>query len=159
MLFGCIHAPDFQVQAALQDSPASFRSEAVAVLDGPDSLLKVIACNGPARAAGVSLGMTKLQAESCGPIRLEKRLPDHEDSAQRALLACAYKFSPRIESTVPGTVIVDLSGSSRLLGSAEESGSALLREIEAAGFIVNAAIAANPDAALHAARGLKGLTV
>src|SRR5579859_2643768 len=159
MLFGCIHAPDFQVQAALQDSPASFRAEAVAVLDGPDSLLKVVGGNDLARTAGVSIGMTKLQAESCGPIRLEKRAVDQEDSAQKALLACAYKFSPRIESTGPGTVIADLSGSSRLLGSAEEIGSALVYEVEAAGFIVNAAIAANPDAALHAARGLKGLTV
>ncbi|HET9837577.1 MAG TPA: DNA polymerase Y family protein [Candidatus Angelobacter sp.] len=159
MLFGCISVPDFAVQAALEGSIASFLTEPAAVLEGPDSMLKVIACNEPARAAGVSIGMTRLQAESCGAVRLEQRAIEQEESAQEALLACAYKFSPRMESTAPGTVIADLSGSSRLLGSAEEIGAALLREAEAAGYVANVAIAANPDAALHAARGLKGLTV
>ena len=159
MLFGCIYAPDFPVQAALQDSPASFLASAVAVLDGPESLLKVVACNDPARAAGVAFGMTKLQAESCGEIRLQKRVIEHEESAQRALLDCVYKFSPRMESTAGGVVMVDLTGSSRLLGSAKEIGQALLHEAEAAGFTVNVAMAANPDAALHAARGFKALTV
>lgn len=159
MLFGCLYTPDFALQAALQDSAASFLSGPAAVLDGPESLLKVIACNDPARHAGVTIGMTKLQAESCGVVRLERRVIEQEESAQRALLECAYKFSPRIESTAPGTAIVDLNGSSRLLGPAKEIGAALRREAEAAGFVVNVAIAANPDAALHAARGRKGLTV
>jgi protein ImuB len=159
VLFGCICAPDFAVQAALQGGAAAFLIEPAAVLEGPDALLKVVACNEPARAAGVSIGMTKLQAESCGAVRLEKRAIEQEESAQKALLECAYKFSPRMESRAAGTVIVDLSGSTRLLGEAEEIGAALLGEAEAEGFVVNVAIAANPDAALHAARGRKGLTV
>jgi protein ImuB len=159
MLFGCIYAPDFPVQAALQNSPALFLIDPVAVLDGPESLLRVVACNHPARAAGVALGMTKLQAESCGQVLLEKRVAEHEESAQRALLECGYKFSPRLESTATGTVIIDLSGSSRLLGSTEEIGESLLRHAETAGFVIHVGIAANPDAALHAARGFKRLTV
>src|ERR1051326_764363 len=136
MLFGCLYSPDFAVQAALEFSAGSFLTEPAAVLDGAESLLKVIACNERARAAGVTIGMTKLQAESCGTVRLEKRAIEQEESAQKALLECAFKFSPRIESTTAGTVIADLSGSSRLLGSAEEIGAALLREAEAAGFLV-----------------------
>ena len=159
MLFGCIYVPDFPVQAALRGRLASFLADAVAVLDGPESLLKVIACNDPARTAGIAMGMTQLQAESCGQVLLEKRVPEHEESAQRALLDCAYHFSPRMESTAAGTVIVDLSGSSRLLGSTKEMGTSLLRQAETAGFAVNVGIAANPDAAIHAARGFKGLTV
>jgi protein ImuB len=159
MLFCCIYSPDFAVQAALQSSGTSFLTEPAAVLEGPESLLKVIACNEPARNAGVTIGMTKLQAESCGVVRLEKRVIEQQESAQMALLQCAYKFSPRMESTAPGTVIVDLSGTSRLMGSAEEIGAALRREASAAGFVVNVALAANPDAALHAARGRRGLTV
>jgi protein ImuB len=159
MLFGCIYVPDFPVQAALQSSPASFLADAVAVLDGPESLLKVIACNDPARAVGVAIGMTKLQAESCGQVLLEKRVPEDEESAQRSLLDCVYKLSPRMESTAAGTVIVDLSGSSRLLGSTEKMGESLLHQAETAGFVVNVGIAVNPDAAMHAARGFQGLTV
>jgi len=159
MLFACIHAPDFPVQAALQGNPVEFLSRAVVVLDGPESLLKVIACNTPARAAGVAIGMTKLQAESCGVVQLHKKVEDQEDSTQTALLDCGYSFSPRLESTTPGTVIIDFTGSERLLGTAEEIGASLMRHAEACGFVVNVALAANPDAALHAARGLKGLTV
>ena len=158
MLFACIYAPDFPVQAAL-GNPASFLSNAAVVLDGPESLLKVIACNAPARAAGVVLGMTKLQAESCGVVLLHARAAEQEESAQAALLDCGYSFSPRLESTTPGTVMVDLTGAERLLGPAREIGERLLHHAEACGFLVNVALAANPDAAMHAARGSKGLTV
>src|ERR1051326_6039011 len=139
MLFGCIYSPDFVVQAALQGSAGSFLTEAAAVLEGPESLLKVVACNQAARAAGIAIGMTRLQAESCGVVRLERRVIEQEKLAQKALLGCAYKFSPRMEYTAAGTVIVDLSGSSRLLGSAKEIGAALLREAKTAGFVVNVA--------------------
>src|SRR5689334_6375685 len=110
MLFACIYAPDFPVQAALQGNPADFLSRAAVVLDGPDSLLKVIACNAPARAAGVAIGMTRLQAESCGMVQLQKRVTEQEESTQAALLDCGYSFSPRLESTTPGTVMIDFTG-------------------------------------------------
>src|SRR4051794_17335860 len=59
----------------------------------------------------------------------------------------------------PGTVTIDLTGSLRLLGRAEEIGKGLLRSANAARFFVNVGIAVNPDAALHAARGFRGLNV
>ena len=90
---------------------------------------------------------------------LQKRIGELEVSAQAALLDCGYSFSPRLESTAPGTVIIDLTGSARLLGSAKEIAQQLLRHTEACGFVVNIAVAANPDTALHAARGCKGLAV
>jgi protein ImuB len=159
MLFGCIYAPEFAVQAALHQNPALFLSQATAVLNGPDSLLKVIACNEPARSAGIAIGMTKLQAESCCEILLQNRDCEQEGSAQATLLDCAYKFSPRLESTAHGTVILDLIGSSRLFGSPEKIGTALLTSARAHGFVAHVGIAANADAALHAARGFEGLTV
>jgi protein ImuB len=112
-----------------------------------------------ARAAGVAVKMTKIQAESCGPLLLEKRSTEQEDAAQSTLLNCAYCFSPHLESTAPGTVTIDLTGLSRLLGSAKEIGEELSRHAKTAGFTVNVGIGGNPDAALHAARGFKGLTV
>src|SRR5262245_48430992 len=107
MLFGCIHIPDFPVQAALRAEASMFKADPVAVLDGPESLLKVFACSDRARHAGIEIGMTKLQAEACPGVILHKRVAGKEESAQEALVECAYDFSPRVESTCPGTVIVD----------------------------------------------------
>jgi protein ImuB len=162
MLFACIHVPDFPVQAALRaehESRVSFATDAVAVLDGPESLLKVFACNHRARQAGIEIGMTKLQAEACPGGVLRKRVMEQEEAAQAALLDCSEHFSPHKESTGPGTVIVDLTGADRLLGSQQEMGRQLSDRAAACGFTVNIAIAGNPDTALHAARGFTGLTV
>src|SRR6476646_2959812 len=112
-MFGCIHVPDFAVQAALLHE---VKTLPVALLDGPESLLKIIACNASARSAGVFTGMTKPQAEVCGATLL-KRVQELEDAAQAELLDGAYNFSPRIEVTSPGTIILDLTGSERLLGT------------------------------------------
>jgi protein ImuB len=162
MLFACIHIPDFSVQAALLvgDEPqASFKDHAVALLDGPESLLKIFACNERARQAGIEIGMTKLQAEACPAVVLRKRVVEQEESAQAALLDCVYSFSPCVESTCGGTVIADLTGAERLLGSPQEIGKQLAARAEEVGFTANVALAANADTALHAARGFAGISV
>src|SRR5215472_12500589 len=162
MLFGCIHVPDFPVQASLRAEVAtgiSFQLDPIAVLDGPESLLKVFACNARARTAGIALGMTKIQAEACPGVALRKRTVEQEEEAQAALLECARSFSPRVESTCSGSVIVDLTGAERLLGSQREIGQQLATRAAACGFAANIGIAANADTALHAARGFAGITV
>ena len=162
MLFGCIHVPDFPVQASLRAEVAtgiSFKLDPIAVLDGPESLLKVFACNERARTAGIAQGMTKIQAEACPGVALRKRIIEQEEEAQAALLECARSFSPRVESTCSGSVIVDLTGAERLLGSQQEIGQQLTARAAACGFAVNIGIAANADTALHAARGFAGITL
>ena len=162
MLFCCIHVPDFPVQASLRAESAagiSFRDNPIAVLDGPESLLKVFSCNERARRAGIALGMTKIQAEACPGVSLHKRIVEREEEAQSTLLECAYSFSPRVESTCAGSIIVDLTGADRLLGSQQEIGQKLAAHAAAHGFTVNVGIAANADTALHAARGFTGITV
>ena len=120
-MFACLLVPDFPVQAALllerKDRREPLRRSPIAVLDGPSNLLKVMALNDAARNVGIEIGMTKLQVETCGGVSLRKRSADHEKSAQVALLDCAYAFSPRVESTSPGTVILDLAGTDKLFGS------------------------------------------
>jgi protein ImuB len=173
-LFGCIHVPDFFVQASLlygtpdlpaaistsfREARASFQMDPVAVLDGPDSLLKVVACNQRARMAGLKIGMTKLQAETCPAMVLRRRVQEHEALAQQALVDCGYDFASQVESTGAGTVIVDLTGAERLLGPAPRMAQQLAERSVACGFEANIGIAANPDAALHAARGFRGATI
>ena len=72
------------------------------------------------------------------------------------LVECARGFSPHIEENPPDSVIFDARGLEALHGPP----AALAAEIERrAGVKVNIAIAPNPDAALHAARGIAGNTV
>lgn len=154
-MFGCIHVPDFPVQAALIGES---QSQALGLLDGPESMLKVVACNRAARSAGVSIGMTKLQAEVCC-IALRGRVQGQEDTAQAALIDGAYHFSPKAEVTSPGTIIIDLAGSERLLGIGKTLAQTILGEVTKRGFESNVSFASNPDTAHYAARGFKGITI
>src|ERR1700724_483716 len=154
-MFGCIHVPDFAVQASLLRESKALPT---ALLDGPESLLKVVACNAAARAARVSAGMTKLQAEVCG-VTLRRRFQEHEDIVQAELIDCACNFSPRVEVTSPGTIIIDLAGSERLLGTGNTIAQLIFGEVSKRGFESNVSIASNPDRAHYAARGFKGITI
>jgi protein ImuB len=72
------------------------------------------------------------------------------------LVECARKFSPSIEETSPDTVLFDVRGLESLYGPPPSLASAIERQC---GIPASIAIAANPDAAAHAARGFRGITV
>jgi protein ImuB len=160
MLFGCIHSPDFPVQAAIRHyGPAIFKSSPVVIVDGPDSRQKVFACNDVARDKGIAIGMTKAQLQFLPGVVIRRRRSEDETAAQAVLLDCGYAVSPKVESTCPGAVIADLSGAERLLGSPLAISRRFIHLAAQCNLRVRVAIAANPDAALHAARGFEGITV
>ncbi len=71
------------------------------------------------------------------------------------LIECARVFSPHIQEISPDTVLFDVRGLDSLYGPPPQ----LAREIDRrVGIAANIAIAANPDAAIHAARGIRGIT-
>lgn len=76
----------------------------------------------------------------------------------------AYSFSPGVEETKAGTVVIDVDGCELLFGSAYQLATEVARRAKQApaggglNTIVNVALAANPDAAIHAATRLPGLT-
>jgi protein ImuB len=76
-----------------------------------------------------------------------------------SLLHCAAIFSPRFEQILPGTVILDLQGLDRLFGSYDEIAARLMQEAQSFGLRPNIAVASNPDAAVHLARGYPDITV
>jgi protein ImuB len=156
--FACVYVPHFSVQAAFREHRAAARECPAAVLEGPGSLMKVNDCNGPARQAGVKAGMTRIQAAACAGIMLRTRIAADEDGAQQALLDCGFKFAHRVESTCPGTMILDLSGAERLLGTPQQIADKILDECRTS-FDVSIGLAANPDTALLAARGFSVSTV
>jgi protein ImuB len=162
-MFACLYVPDFPVQAALFSEPALARNvlkqSPLAILDGPANLPRVFGINPAARRAGIEIGMTKLQVETYGGVLLRKRIVALEDTAQETLLEFAGRFSPRVESTAPGTIILDLSGTEKLFGPWRQTAQNMTAQASIAGFELNIAIASNPDAAFHAARGFPGITV
>lgn len=81
-----------------------------------------------------------------------------------SLTEFAYTFSPLVEETKTGTVVIDVDGCELLFGSAYQLANEVARRakqtradsgVEAT---VNVAIAANADAAIHAATHLNGIT-
>jgi protein ImuB len=160
-MFGCLYIPDFLVQAesCLDAAREAFKKSPVVILDGPLALMRVVASNPAARRAGIEIGMTKLQIETAGGVTMRKRSTQNERKAQIALMDCAATFSPRVESTAPGTVILDLHGSERLFGNCKQISRTISLRASEFGFDANIALASNPDTALHAARGFAGITV
>ncbi len=165
MAFACIFVPDFPVQAVIRQDP-DLQNKPVAILKGAPPLTKVFAANQAARALGVEMGMTKLQAEACGALEWRWRSPSQEATAQAALLDCAWTISPRAEEgqkgsedELPGNVVLDIAGCEKLFGSPEKIANDLKRVAAEVGLEANIGIAANPEAAICAARGFTGVTL
>jgi protein ImuB len=72
------------------------------------------------------------------------------------LVECAGYFSPLIEETDGDTVVFDIRGLRLIYGTPEQIAQAIELRM---GLKANLAIAGNPDAAVHAARGISGVTV
>src|ERR1700683_2442771 len=78
----------------------------------------------------------------------------HASGNLALLVECARHFSPRIEETSSDTVLFDVRGLGALIGNAHEIAHAIENR---AGFPVDIPVAANPDAAILAARGICAL--
>jgi protein ImuB len=72
------------------------------------------------------------------------------------LIECAQYFSPHIEQTAVDTVVFRTDGLGPLFGAPEQLGTSIANRV---GIPANIAIATEPDTAIHAARGLVGVTV
>jgi len=162
-LYLCVHARDFAAQALARFRP-DLRSRAVAVISGEAPLEFVFAMNQRARGAGMQVGMSRVQAGSFAAALL-RRNRQQEDAAFAELMTCAEQFSPRIETiaapqeeTCGATLVLDVAGSERLLGSARKIAAVLRQDLQAAGYEANVVASANAYAALVAARGMHGAT-
>jgi protein ImuB len=157
-MFACIFIPDFSAQAIVRIEP-ELRARPVAVLAGRPPLEKVVALNERARQSGVEIGATKSQLEAWENLMLRARSESQEASAHAALLDCAQSFSPEVEDTSPGAVLLNLAGLEPLLGPLPKIAHDLAQRVSQMGLESNIAVAANPDAALLAARGFSGVTL
>jgi protein ImuB len=157
-LFCAIYVPDFAAAAVLRNQP-ELRGRPLAILQGTPPLLRVMGMNEAARQEGIEAGMTKIQAEALAGLALRRRSLAQEDAAHAALLDCAYAFSPRVEPLLPDTVLLDITGLERLFGPPAAVAQALSLRTSQQGLECNIAVAANREAAVHAALGFTGITV
>jgi protein ImuB len=157
-MFACIYVPNFSVAAVFRAEP-ELRAQAVAIFEGKPPLEKVFAVNESAGRMGIASGMTKAQAELCSEVMLHPRSLLQESTAHAALLDCAQSFSPHVEDAAADTAILDLAGMESLFGTLPEIASDIFRRAADLGLDANVAVAANPDAAVLAARGIAGVTV
>src|SRR6202165_6104725 len=157
-MFACIFIPDFSVQAIIRFEP-ELRARPVVVLTGRPPLEKVVALNERARQSGVEVGATKSQLEAWENLVLRARSESQETSAHAALLDCAQSFSPEVEDSSPGTVLLNLGGLEPLFGPLSTIARNLAQRVSQMGLEANIAVAANPDAALLGARGFPGVTL
>jgi protein ImuB len=157
-MYACIHIPNFLVQAILRAEPA-LRAEAVAITDGKPPLCRVVALNNKAARGGIKPGISKLEAAQFPEVTIRQRSPAQEQAAHAALLDLGFAFSPRVEATAPDTVVLDLAGLEHLFGVPETIASNLKRGASALRLKANVAVAANVDAAVHAGRWLRGVSV
>lgn len=169
-LYLCVHVRDFAAQALtcsysglhlgspLEESPA------VAVISGNSPLEFVFALTQQARLLGLETGMSRVQAESF-PAMVLRRDRKLEDTSFAELTSCAQQFSPRIETiaspqekTCGATLMLDVSGSERLMGSAQQIATTLHNSVSVLGHVASVAASHNAYAALLAARGLPDTT-
>jgi protein ImuB len=160
-LYTCIHVSDLPAQALLR-LRRDLKSRSIAVLDGRSPQETVCSFNQHARLSGVSLGMTRLEAESVGDLLLLSRSKELEAAASAIIFECAATFSPRIEDASTGTscaFVLDISGTERLFGPPQQLAQRLRLSLADAGFRASIAVSANFDTArLKAATG-RGITI
>jgi protein ImuB len=83
--------------------------------------------------------------------------------AEVSLAEFAYAFSPLVEETAADLAVIDVEGCALRFGSAYELANEIAKQAQAKGpeglgCKVNIALAANPDAAIHAAKFCRGVT-
>src|SRR2546421_9460147 len=87
------------------------------------------------------------------------------DSMSSALVELAFTFSPLVEQTSADTVVLDVAGQDLLFGQTGKIAGGknalnniakeIVRRANQLNLNVNVSLAANPDAAIHAARAFK----
>ena len=160
-LYACVHVAEFPAQALLR-LRQDFHAEPVVVLEGRAPRETVCAMNHNARRRGAALGMTRLEAETIGGLKLLARSPEGEASARTVLLECAARFSPRIEETSRATActfVLDITGTERLFGPPEKLAERLHSALLDAGFRASIAVSANFHTARMKAAAVRGITV
>ncbi len=163
-----VHIPEFPVAAWLRANP-ELRSRPLAILEGMPPHERVVSLSPQASQAGVTQGMSKVQAEASGTILFQPRSAEQEQQAFTHLLDLTERFTPRTEAiaapanayagarTLAASLLLDSTGTETLFGPPERYARALHQTL-APVFPARVAFATNAEAALLLARSCSGVT-
>lgn len=155
-MFAVLHVPQFPLQAVLRHESEAW-TRPVVLVDPGLTTPRIVELNRHARAMGVEIGFTAPQALArCTEVVVRHRSIAAEESAEAALIQCAYGFSPNVEWTDAGWITLELRGLAELAG---EPGSDILaswagrlhQAAVALGMTCRIGVGPNPTVARHAA--------
>jgi protein ImuB len=158
MPFAAIFVPNFTLQAIARCEP-ELHAQPTAVIEGQPPTYCVITFNRLAEKLGVTKGMTKANAEQFQEVRIRNRSAPCEETAHKTLLDAAWSISALVEDAAPDTLLMDISGLTRLFGTQEEIARRILARTFELGMDVHVAVSANVETARILARALSGPTV
>jgi protein ImuB len=131
-----------------------------AVLEPQSQTQHIVACNVLARRAGIRRGMSLSAALALLP---ELQTISRDERSERQMLeqlaTLAQRFSPRVSCEPPDGLVLEVKGSLRLFGGAENLCRTVEAEIRAAGARPIVALAPTPLAALTSAYAGKSILV
>jgi protein ImuB len=160
-MYACVHAAEFPAQALLRLRP-DLQSEPLVVIEGRPPHEFVSSLNRHVLSKGISPGMTRLDVEGIGGVRLLARSLEMEAAARAVLLECVSQFSPRIEEAGTETAcsfVLDISGTERLFGPPAQLAERMRSALASSGFHVSIAVSAKFHTARMKAAATRGTTI
>ena len=160
-VYACVHAAEFPAQALLR-LRSDLQNEPMVVIEGRPPHEFVCSLNRHALNKGISPGMTRLDVEGIGGVRLLARSLEMEAAARAVVLECVSQFSPRIEeagSLTACSFVLDITGTERLFGPSAQLAERIRSALASSGFRVSIAVSANFHAARMKATAARGTTI
>lgn len=159
--YACVRVAEFPAQALLR-LRMELRGEAVVVMEGAAPAEVVCGATAAARRMGLEDGMSRVEVESFGGVRVLARSEASEREAKAALVEAMGGFSPRVEDAGSNTVavcVVDIAGTERLFGTGEEIGEQILARVGELGMVAVVVVCGDFHASIALARRCDGVVV
>ncbi|HTF64507.1 MAG TPA: hypothetical protein VK638_17630 [Edaphobacter sp.] len=166
MSYLCIRVPEFPVQTLLSLRP-QMRRQPIAVLEHEPPLERVCSMNARAFQQGVRHGMTRVEMENIADITGLRRSVNEEQSLRDALMALSGQLTPRLEemssdyvcSDYVCSIVLDLAGTERLIGSPVEVTRRLQQQLKVLNIEAAACVCDHVPTALAMVRTLRSDSV
>ncbi|MCA0394096.1 MAG: DNA polymerase Y family protein [Proteobacteria bacterium] len=153
MLWACVLLPQLALDGVLRRLPDP--GAPLALVGGPAQLRTLQAVNAAAADAGLRAGMRLTAAHLLlRDFAMVEHDPQAEPRLQRFLAAWAYRHSSLVSAQWPGSIVLEVRGSFRLLGPWPRIERRLREELAMLGFAHRIALAPTPRAA-HVFAGLQ----
>lgn len=150
MLWIALRLPHLPLEVFLRGTPFS---EPFAITDGN----QVLVCDRKARSRGVCPGMSLAAAQALShQLVIRQRDPPAETEALLGLATWAMQFTPAVTLEFPDTLVLEVSGSLKLLGGLPAIEACMHRELSAMGYEAFSSSAPTASAACWMVRS--GLT-